>query len=196
MELETRRLLLRPLRDDDAPAMARALNNYEVAKHLSRAPFPYRLEHAEQFIALQKGFDERSVISAIAFRAAPDELIGLVSYEFEPGDAHAEFGYWLHEACWGMHIMSEAATTLVAHAFGAGEVEELRSGFWNPVSGRILRGLGFEETHKASIFSAVLNRDTPAVKLRLSRVMWAKRYNQQAFRTSSSPLAGEVACEA
>lgn len=181
MELETRRLLLRPLSDDDAPAMARALNNYEVVKNLSRVPFPYRLEHAEEFIALQRRFDERSVISAIAFRAAPDELIGLISYEFAPGEAHAEFGYWLHEACWGMRIMSEAATALVTRAFGAGEVEELRSGFWNPVSGRILVGLGFEETHRAPIYSVAQNRDIPAVKLRLSRVMWA---NQQKSRAA------------
>lgn len=180
MELETRRLLLRPLRDDDAPAMARALNNYEVVKNLSLVPFPYRLEHAEQFIGLQKGFDDRSMTSAIAFRAAPDELIGLISYKFEPGEAHAEFGYWLHEACWGMRIMSEAAAALVAHAFSNGNAEELRSGFWNPVSGRILRRLGFEETHEAPIFSAAQNREVPAMKLRLSRSMWAEQQKSRA----------------
>jgi RimJ/RimL family protein N-acetyltransferase len=180
MELETRRLLLRPLRDDDAPAMARALNNYDVVKNLSRVPFPYHVEHAEQFIALQKGFDNRSVVAAIAFRAAPDELIGLVSYEFAPGEAHAEFGYWLHEACWGMRIMSEAAGALVAHAFDAAQVEELRSGFWNPVSGRILRRLGFEETHEAPIFSAAQKRDVPAMKLRLSRSMWTEQQKSRA----------------
>ena len=180
MELETRRLLLRPLREDDAPAMARALNNYAVVKNLSRVPFPYRLEHAEQFIAIQKGFDDRSVISAISFRAAPDELIGLVSYEFASGETHAEFGYWLHEACWDMGIMSEAAEALVTYAFGAGQVEELRSGFWNPVSGRILRNLGFEETHEAPIFSAAQNREVPAIKLRLSRLMWTEQQKSRA----------------
>jgi RimJ/RimL family protein N-acetyltransferase len=196
MELETRRLLLRPLRDDDAPAMARALNNYEVVKNLSRVPFPYTLEDAAQFIDLQKGFDARSRVFAIAFRAAPDELIGVIAYEFEVGDAHAEFGYWLHEACWGMGLMSEAAAALVGHAFGEGGVEELRAGYWNPVSGRLLRRLGFEETSRMPIFSSAQNREVPAVKLRLSRLMWLERHNRETFFTSSSPLAGEMACEA
>lgn len=180
MELETRRLLLRPLREDDAPAMARALNNYDVAKNLSRVPFPYTLEDAAQFIDLQKGFDARSRVFAIAFRAAPDELIGVIAYEFEVGDAHAELGYWLHEACWGMGLMSEAAAALVSHAFAVGDVEELRAGFWNPVSGRILRGLGFEETHLGPIFSVAQNREIPAVKLRLDRSMWLGQQKSRA----------------
>jgi RimJ/RimL family protein N-acetyltransferase len=180
MELETRRLLLRPLRNDDAPAMARALNNFEVVKNLGLVPFPYRLENAEEFIGLQRGFDARSIVSAIAFRAAPDELIGLVSYKFEPCEDRAEFGYWLSEACWGMRIMSEAARALVNHAFAVGDVEELRAGFWNPVSGRILQGLGFEENHRAPIFSVAQNRDVPAVKLRLTRSMWAGQQKSRA----------------
>jgi RimJ/RimL family protein N-acetyltransferase len=180
MELETRRLLLRPLHDHDAPAMARALNNFEVVKNLGPVPYPYKLEDAEQFIARQRGFDPRSVTSAIAFRAAPEELIGMVSYKFEPGEAHAEFGYWLSESCWGMRLMSEAAAALVAHAFSNANVEELRSGFWNPISGRILRRLGFEETCRAPIFSAAQNREVPAVKLHLSRAMWEEQQKSRA----------------
>ena len=180
MELETRRLLLRPLRDNDAPAMARALNNYEVAKNLSRVPFPYTFEDAAQFIDLQKGFDARSRVLAIAFRAAPDELIGVISYERNADGDGFEFGYWLGESCWGMRIMMEAARAMVAQAFLSGDVAVLTSGYWNPVSGLLLRNLGFIETQPTAIFSAAQNRDVPAVKLRLTWGMWIAQQKSRA----------------
>ena len=50
MELETRRLLLRPLRDDDAHAMALALNNLNVSGNLARVKIPYAVLDAHSFI--------------------------------------------------------------------------------------------------------------------------------------------------
>ena len=84
MELKTTRLLLRPLRDDDARAVASGLNNLNVSRHLARVKFPYAVEDAVAFIALQRSTDQRSKTCAIAFRCAPDELIGLISYELKP----------------------------------------------------------------------------------------------------------------
>ena len=180
MELETRRLVLRPLRDDDVPAMARALNNYEVSKNLSRVPFPYTLDDARFFIDLQRGFDLRSKFCAIAFRAAPDELIGVISYEHKADSDGFEFGYWLDESFWGMRIMTEAARAMVAHAFLSDGIAVLKAGFWNPVSGHLLRNLGFVETHRNSIFSVAQNREMPAVKLELTFEMWAAQQKGRA----------------
>ena len=170
MELETRRLLLRPLRDDDAHAMTLALNNINVSRNLARVKFPYMLEDAQAFIPLQRGFDPRSKICAITFRCAPDELIGMVSYEYGLGDKPV-LGYWLRECCWNMGIMSEAATAVTHHAFTHNEVETLLSGYHtdNPNSGRILRKLGFVETHQAMNFSLAQNREVLTAKLSLTR---------------------------
>ena len=93
MEIETRRILLRQLQDDDAPAMAQGVNNFNVSRNLARVKFPYFVEDAKSFIALQRSFDPRSVISAITFRAAPDELIGMVTYEFGEKNSMPDFGY-------------------------------------------------------------------------------------------------------
>jgi RimJ/RimL family protein N-acetyltransferase len=180
MELETRRLLLRPLRDDDAPAMARALNNYEVSKNLSRVPFPYTLEDARFFIDLQRDFDPQSKICAITFRAAPDELLGVIAYERKAHGEAFEFGYWLSESCWGMRIMTEAAQAMVVQAFLSDGVETLTSGFWNPVSGRLLRNLGFVETQRSTIFSLAQNREIPAMKLELTHDMWLAQQESRA----------------
>jgi RimJ/RimL family protein N-acetyltransferase len=180
MELETRRLILRPLRDDDAPAMAHSLNNYEVSKNLSRVPFPYTLEDARFFIALQRNFDPRSRVCAIAFRAAPDELIGVVAYERKTEGEGFEFGYWLSESCWGMRIMTEAALAMVAHAFLADGVDVLEAGYWNPVSGRLLRKLGFVETHKADCASLAQGKPVTSTRLHLTQEMWAGQQKSRA----------------
>ena len=173
MELETRRLMLRPLRDDDAHAMALALNNLNVSRNLARVKFPYMLEDAQAFIAAQRGFDPRSVILAIAFRAAPDELIGVITYEVTD-EGEYEFGYWLRECSWRMGLMTEAAAALVCYAFTKGNLTTLASSYHkdNPNSGRILRKIGFVETHETMSFCLALNKDVPSTQLHLTREIW------------------------
>ncbi len=182
MELETRRLLLRPLIDDDAQAITLGLNNINVSRNLARVPYPYALEDAQNYIKLQKSFDPRSLVSAIAFRAAPDELIGLVTYEYGSAKDDAIFGYWLSESCWKMRLMSEAAAALVNHAFTQGGVDTLTSAFHidNPNSGRILQRLGFSETHVEMSFSLAQAKRVPSAKLRLTNQDWLAQQKGRA----------------
>jgi RimJ/RimL family protein N-acetyltransferase len=172
MEIETKRLLLRPLQDDDAPVMARRLNNFEISKNLGRVKFPYGLTDAVEFIAFQRSYDARSKICAITFKCAPDEILGLVSYEYFVEKSKTEFGYWLSECCWGQRIMTEAATALLDYAFTKAEITELHAGYWNPVSGHLLRNLGFVETHKAMSFCLAQNEKIASTKLALTRELW------------------------
>jgi RimJ/RimL family protein N-acetyltransferase len=163
--------------------MALALNNLNVSRNLARVKFPYRIEDAQAFIALQRSFDPRSLTCAITFHCAPDELIGVVAYEFSSEKNNTEFGYWLRECCWNMGIMSEAAAALVAHAFTTSEITELHSAYHldNPNSGRILHRLGFEMTCEKMHFSLAQNKDVPAAKLCLNRARWLE---QQKGRTT------------
>ncbi len=178
MAIETKRLLLRPLRDEDAPAIATALNNYDVAKNLARVPFPYAVKAAQDFITRQRSFAAPNKICAIAFRCAPDELIGAVSYE-----ASLDFGYWLRPCCWNMRIMSEAATALVSHAFAVEKLEKLNSSYHldNPNSGRILRKAGFAETHQEMNYSLAQGKNVPVMKLQLTRAAWLVQQKGRAM---------------
>ncbi len=54
--LATERLLLRPLRAEDAPAVHRLVNDWEVVRMLSQLPFPYPRELADKWIE----FDARA----------------------------------------------------------------------------------------------------------------------------------------
>ncbi len=182
MELETRRLLLRPLREDDAPAIARGLNNYNVVKNLAVVPFPYSIADAKFFINLQRGFDPRAKTCAIAFRCAPDEVIGVVSYNYHADGDRFEFGYWLRECCWHMGLMSEAAAALVRFAMMQTEIKALHSGYHtdNPNSGRILRKLGFVETHLAMNKSSAQGKEVPVMKMVLPCETWLAQQKGRA----------------
>ena len=182
MKLETRRLLLRPLRDDDAPALALGVNNLNVSRNLARVKFPYTLQDAEAYIASQRNFEPHSLVCGIAFRAAPDELIGVVSYEYGTNKNDAVFGYWLRECCWKMRIMSEAASALVHHAFTQGQVNTLLSDYHNdnPNSGRILQRLGFVETQHTMSFCLAENRNVPSTQLKLTAEAWAAQQKSRA----------------
>ena len=182
MELETRRLLLRPLRDDDAHALTLGLNNINVSRNLARVPYPYALEDAQTFIKMQKSSDPRSLVLAIVFRAAPDELIGMVTYEYGINRDDVIFGYWLSESCWKMRLMSEAAAALVNYAFTQGGVDTLTSAFHtdNPNSGRILQRLGFSQTHEEMNFSLAQAKLVPSAKLRLTRESWLAQQKGRA----------------
>jgi RimJ/RimL family protein N-acetyltransferase len=175
MDIETKRLLLRPLRDDDAPAIARALKNYDVCKNLARVPFPYTLQDAAAFIALQANHEPRSKTCAIAFKCAPDELIGVVSYEYFALKDQIEFGYWLSECCWHQRLMSEAAAALVKFAFTQTETPALHAGYYleNPVSGRILQGLGFAGGRQGMSFSLAQGKEVPVIRVQLARERWS-----------------------
>ncbi len=53
LPLATERLLMRPISQEDAPEIARLLNNLNVSKTLARVPYPYSLQDAHHFISLK-----------------------------------------------------------------------------------------------------------------------------------------------
>src|ERR1700761_2425624 len=64
---ETSRLLLRPPGPEDVASIAAQMNDWDVVKNLSRAPFPYGEDHARDFLARQE--DGRARGADFAFAA-------------------------------------------------------------------------------------------------------------------------------
>ena len=79
--LETARLLLRPLRPDDAGVLLRELNDFAIARNTARIPHPYHLSDAEEFVAFAQSQPRRSRIAGVEQKSAPGVLIGVISYE-------------------------------------------------------------------------------------------------------------------
>ena len=135
--LESKRLILRPPRPVDIPAMAVWLSDYDVSKMTSRVPHPYGEADAEAFVAAGPGGNHAFVIQ----RKADGLFLGMIG--LHPADDY-EFGYWLGKPFWGFGYATEAAARLVLFAFEELGQATVRAGWFhdNPASGHVLAKLG------------------------------------------------------
>lgn len=150
MFARTARLTLRPGWPEDARALATAIAHESVAFKLSRLPWPYTLQHAEQWLGtpLDDGA-ARFLLFAHDHEPAPVLVGGMGLHPAETDWADGlEIGYWLTPAAWGRGYATEAGRALVdiaRHALGQRRLLG-RHMVDNPASGRVLRKLGFEAT--------------------------------------------------
>jgi RimJ/RimL family protein N-acetyltransferase len=154
--IRTDRLTLRPLRPEDAPAIARGIADWEVMRWLTSPPWPYRLADAEAFVA--------SPMSAGAMGIELAHGIAGVVHIARDG----ELGYWLARPFHGRGLMSEAAGALVAAHF-AGGGRGLLSGYLpgNAGSRRVLKKLGFRPDGSALRVHRALGREVTVERVRL-----------------------------
>jgi RimJ/RimL family protein N-acetyltransferase len=172
--IATERLLLRPLRADDGPAIATKIDSYEISKNLARVPYPYHLSDAEEFLDWALQLDHRSAFRAICLKQQPDDLIGLISYDWVEQIQKAELGYWLVQQHWGKGLMTEAARAMVDIAFSRSNLDSLSSRFFNenPASGNVLAKAGFAATGQCNSFSKARGKDVAVTTMEISRQRW------------------------
>jgi ribosomal-protein-alanine N-acetyltransferase len=133
--LESERLILRPPRPSDVAAMTVWLGDYDVARMLSRVPYPYSEGDAESFVAL--ALPHRFVVQ----RKQDGLFMGMIGLHTEDD---FEFGYWLGKPFWGRGYATEAARRLVNFAFAEFDRDTVHAGWFydNPASGHVLAKLG------------------------------------------------------
>jgi RimJ/RimL family protein N-acetyltransferase len=104
--VETRRLVLRAPRVEDAPCLAALANDIDVARMTLRMPHPYGFADAEAFIASVQGQDPRR---GATFVIDHEDLgaVGVIGL-FEDGDPAPETGYWIGRPFWGRGFATEA----------------------------------------------------------------------------------------
>lgn len=147
--LETRRLILRPIVEDDAPDFRAGVALPEIALMTASIPHPYpdgmEYEVIDDYIAdYAKGAEQRLCL-AIAWKTEPKTLMGVASLFMNAGN-ELELGYWLHPDYWGNDITKEAAQAMLAHGFASWPVDYIRGHTYrhNMASSSILQTLGFE----------------------------------------------------
>jgi RimJ/RimL family protein N-acetyltransferase len=116
-------------------AMTVWLGDYDVARMLSRVPYPYSEADAESFVA--QALPHRFVVQ----RKQDGLFMGMIGLHSEDD---YEFGYWLGKPFWGQGYATEAARRLVNFAFAELDRETVHAGWFydNPASGHILAKLG------------------------------------------------------
>jgi RimJ/RimL family protein N-acetyltransferase len=144
MDILTQRLRLRSLEPRDAGELIAHLNDWEVARWLSRPPYPYSRADAEEFIALVRERHRKPdpLLFGLTDRNE-DRLIGTIG--IEPDDARSgELGYWIGRPFWGQGLGREAAGAIIGSAAEAGlERLEAYADPHNARSVRLLQGCGF-----------------------------------------------------
>ncbi len=136
--LETERLLLRPVRQDDAPAIQRHFPHWEVVQYLDAVvPWPYPADGAETFLrcVALPAMAEGQIMSWVLTLREPadfgehlqtseaDEAVGMLS--FRPQTTSSQRGFWLARPLHGQGLMTEAIVGFQDYVFFELGVERL-----------------------------------------------------------------------
>jgi RimJ/RimL family protein N-acetyltransferase len=144
--LTTARLILRPLRQEDAQALFSIWSDVDAMRYFS-FPTMASLEQAEDRVArkLKSSADGHDFICAVELRTTGEVLGDCALFHVDEQCRRAEIGFSLHRKHWGHGYMSEAASALIEHAFGALKLRRIEADIdpRNGASARLLERLGF-----------------------------------------------------
>jgi len=143
----TERLLLRPGWIEDAVALTAAIGNQEIARNLTRVPWPYSEADAERFLTQPAAPMRPNFL--ICLRDS-NQLVGGIGLS---GENEAELGYWIARAHWGQGYATEAGQAVMALADSSLRLPRVqaRRALDNGASARVLRKLGFQPTGKRAL---------------------------------------------
>jgi len=128
--LETARLRLRSLHDDDLAELVALIGNWEVARWVSSVPYPYSEADGREWIALVRHDHAtgRPRRFGIALRDT-DRVIGGVGLDGDTGTETDEtaLGYWLGQPYWGNGYGREAVAAIIDYEFLTLGIETIRA---------------------------------------------------------------------
>ena len=184
--LETKRLVLRAPRLEDAKAIAAIANDRRIAENTARIPHPYRTPDAEAWISSTNlNLEPGNETYVITLNGA---IIGGCGFELGDGnlgDGPAPaIGYWLGTKYWGKGYATEAVRALIDHAFTDLEVPALQAGVrvTNPASRRILEKCGFQWSGVGLCRIRAIGSSVPVDRFRLERGIWTALKSWGPFR--------------
>jgi 8-oxo-dGTP diphosphatase len=143
--LLTPRLLLRPFAPEDAEALHRLINDFEVCRNLAGVPFPYPRALADDWIAASRRALAGGTALHLAITAREGEggLLGGIGLHLDP--SRGRIGYWVARRFWGRGIAREALARVLEWAFATHPLEGVEAvvAADNAASIALLHRLGF-----------------------------------------------------
>lgn len=185
MELQTERLLLRPWRESDAPALFKYAQNPNVgpiagwpphtSEEVSREIIRAVLSESGNFAVVLKATNE--AIGSIGLMTAQSTI-----HTASMAEDECEIGFWIGEPFWGKGLIPEAVNELLRYAFEDLAMRVVWCGYYdgNVKSQRAQEKCGFVFSHTSE------NRPVPLLGevrtehfTKLTREAWLQRRNQQ-----------------
>jgi [ribosomal protein S5]-alanine N-acetyltransferase len=157
--LLSNRLLLRPFEHEDAPALAKLLNDPVVAMGVCSTPLPFTDLHASARILMIRAREATGKDFIWAVEDTEGNLIGNLGLS-ETTSGTMQLGYAYARAHWGKGFATEALTAVLDWVSRNLAIGEIFADVFvdNPASARVLAKLGFVETGSRARFS--LARET------------------------------------
>ena len=148
--IKTERLLLRPLRPEDAEALHRLVNDWAVVRNLARLPFPYPRALADEWIASTRQQIESGTGYHLAITGQEEgsDLVGCIGLRLDLTPRVGNLGYWVGRRFWGHGVASEAVARLARWALANLDLDRLEAHVAedNQASAAVLRRAGFRES--------------------------------------------------
>lgn len=145
--LETKRLVLREMRPDDAEAIFAIYSDEEVMRYRDVLAFS-RLEEAQHFLEQIRARCEQGEEIHWGITLKGEEyLVGTCGYSWHLGPPFGSIGYDLARRYWKQGIMKEALGALLHFGFEVRNLHrvEARVRLGNEASMRLLQRHGFQE---------------------------------------------------
>jgi RimJ/RimL family protein N-acetyltransferase len=118
LQIDTPRLLLRPLAAPDAPMLFRIFSDVRVMRYWSGPPWTSPAEAQALIERDRREMAAGEHIRLAIVRKADQRLLGTCSlFNFAPQSRRAEVGYGLATEAWGQGYTQEAVGALLRHAF-------------------------------------------------------------------------------
>ena len=151
LQLETNRLLLRPLELQDAEAMFEMDKNPEVHKYLWQKPTKTIDENIKVIEMVQKQYNENNIGRFATILKESNEFIGWTGIKFvndhiENGNTNFyDYGYRLNEKFWDKGFATEASLAWLEYGFNKMKIDVMNAytHFENGASNHILQKVGF-----------------------------------------------------
>jgi RimJ/RimL family protein N-acetyltransferase len=148
LNLESERLVLRPLTVADAPTLARLAGRREIADTTLSIPHPYSEQLAQEWIQkhAERENPPKQIVFAIALKAN-GQVIGTMGLrDIDYDHCQAELGFWVGIEWWGSGFATEAARIVVRYGFNELKLNRIHAHHMvrNPASGRVLEKVGMK----------------------------------------------------
>ena len=114
--IETERLILSELKEEDLPLAIEYLQDKEFFEYISSIPRPYGEKEADFWLKTTREAFESKKGFTFAIRDKEEKIIGAIGIHDEGSDK-AEMGYWLAKIFWGKGYVTEAAKAIVEFGF-------------------------------------------------------------------------------
>jgi 8-oxo-dGTP diphosphatase len=200
--LKTERLTLRPLRPDDAEALHRLVNDWEVTRTLAEIPYPYPRALADEWIgstATQLADGTGYHLAITGHEGQTETIVGVVGLRLDTKARTGRLGYWVGRAYWGHGVATEAAGRLTRWAFANLPLDLITAQVTegNDASAKVLRHIGFRDIGTGVSTSLTMRDEHTVILFQATRDDIFGRPEpppQEAEIPGAKPLLLVVAC--